>query len=115
MNKNIFTWVLLCLSVIALLGVVALSVDACASLSEISGTELTPDNAIGGAIAVFAVWGGFLIFSFSLSAVGFFASMVGTKLARTVAQKTALYVLMYIHAIIAIVAIFALLYFFINA
>lgn len=56
MNKTTFTWVLLCLSVIALLGVVALSADTCAWLREINGTEITPDNAIGGAIAVFAVW-----------------------------------------------------------
>ena len=79
MNKKLWSIVLLCLILLSFLVLILLFVDAGMSIYKINNTETDFSNdtlpgasIIGLTVAALATWGGFLIFGFIISAVGFF-------------------------------------------
>ncbi len=88
MNKKICSNALLCLTSFLFLLLILLFVDAGISIYQLNNTtvdtsnDILPCGSILGIItANFAIWGGCLLFGFAISSVGFFSSLINTKIA----------------------------------
>ncbi len=105
MNKKVWSVLLLCLAIVAFIATAVLAIDTNSTILKLNNAEISVESFLGELMVLIATWLAFVFFAFLLSAVGFFAAMGGMKLAQSTMIKRISTAIMYIHAVIAVIAL----------
>lgn len=121
MNKKVWSIILLCLTVISFLLTVVIFVNMGISIYELENSEIDSSNdmlpgasIIGMVFATFAIWGGFVIFGGIIASIGFFSSLINTKISPNPIINRISKVFLYFYSVILILIIGILIYFLVS-
>ncbi len=121
MNKKVWSIILLCLTVISFLLTVVIFVNMGISIYELENSEIDSSNdmlpgasIIGMVFVAFAIWGGFVIFGGIIASIGFFSSLINTKISPNPIINRISKVFLYFYSVILILIIGILIYFLVS-